>query len=427
MPEGQQMLFNEDGYNPYLPENMQMAFDSLKSKVYENFPGARTTTEGVELDFTPNNQYVRFLPKDSLEYDTLMSYENLALFNHPLDLPVEQEGEYNAEPANDVGFNWLYGVVSTEFEFPLVDYEVINDVFLPEYPNIEYDENTPGRIANDSTEIYGMLMGTELYSLYLSGHLNEEETDELLAILEGEEPSNGRVDNSAWDKFIDGLKSVGNTIGSIFITPAYAKKANPVNWCWGCIFRSGWTPNGRVQIRYDNNSKGVVTRPVRGLKVVIHAGLKSIVTYTNDNGDFSSYRKFASRVTYTAHFRNRSPRTFGTRYFRIVKGWAYFTHKHDLQRRTRNDNITYNYDLTNNSERVNNMDELAACIFVAAHDFYHGDRLGFGRPRKNMRIRIYNENDRAGHNTSRYWFLANQIRMYIRDQNAGNTNDLNPI
>ena len=420
VPEGQEMVFNEKGYNPYLPENMQMAFDSLKSKVYENFPGARTTTEGIELDFTPNNQYVRFLPKDSLEYDTLMSYEDLALFDYPIDKPVVQEGDYTPEPANEEGFHWLYGVVSEGFQFPPVNYELINDVYLPEYADVAIDESSAGRVTSDSVEINGMLLGVELYSLYLSGHLSEEETDELLAILEGEEPSNGRVDNSAWDVFINGLKSVRNTIGSIFITPAYAKKANPTNWCWGCIWNSSWKPNGRIQIRF-NNGTAVRERPIAGLRVVIHKALKSIVAYTDNNGNFSSWANFGSKVTYTAHFRNRESSAFGNRYFRIIKKNSFYTTKtHDLRSNTRDDNITHTYDLTNNSGRVDNLNEMAACIYAAAWDFYHVRYFWIGdvqKPRNRLRIRIADESGRGSHSVP-YFFLSNHIKMFAKFDNG---------
>ncbi len=287
-------------------------------------------------------------------------------------------------------------------------------MFLPEYPDIEYDAES-GRLANDSTEIYGMLMGTELYSMYLAGHLSDEEADELLALLEGEEDPNGRSSNSAYGTFIDALKSVRNTIGSMFVSTAYARKANPLNWCWGCILNSGWTPNGKIQIKYNDNHTGTKTRPVKGLKVVMHRGLKSIVAYTDHNGNFKSYRKFGSRVTYTAHFRNRSSSTFGKRYFRIVRGGLWFTHKHDFKNSTREDDITYTYDLTNNKDQVDNLHELAASVFVAAYEFYHGDRKGFKKPRDNMRFRIYNKSGRAGH-AGLYFFLTNQIKIYINDQ-----------
>ena len=36
VPEGQEMVFDEKGYNPYLSENMQMAFDSLINKTVIN-------------------------------------------------------------------------------------------------------------------------------------------------------------------------------------------------------------------------------------------------------------------------------------------------------------------------------------------------------------------------------------------------------
>lgn len=413
VPLGQKMIFDENGYNPYVPDMMQLAFDSMKAKVYETFPGARAATEAITIDFSPNKKYVRFLPTDSLEFDTLMSLEDLALFNYPLDLPIVQQGEYEAEPANEAGFHWLYGVVPIDFEFEPVALETIDEVFMPVYPDIKYDDDA-GRLANDSTEIYGMLMATELYSMYLAGHLSDEEADELLAVLEGEESSGGRSSNSGYDTFIDALKSVRNTIGSMFITPAYGKKINPLNWCWGCIFGSGWTPNGKMLFKYDDGDTGIKTKPLIGLKVVMHRGLKSVVAYTDHNGNFESYRKFGSRVTYTAHFRNRSTNAFGTRYFRIVRGDFWMTHKHDFKNATREDNITYTYNLTDHEERVDNLHELAACIYMAGRQFYHDGVKGFKRPRTNMRIRIYNTSGRPVH-AGVYFFTTNQIKMYIND------------
>ena len=414
IPEGQQMLFDKTGFNPYLPENMQLAFDSMKTKLYESFPSARAATEAIEIDFSANNKYVRFLPADSIEFDSLMSYEDLALFDYPLDLPIIQQGEYTAVPANEAGFNWLYGVVPLDFEFPPITYETINEVFLPEYPDIQGGEELGGRVVSDSTEMYGMLMGTELYSMYLAGHLSDEEADELLALLEGEEDPNGRSNSSAYDQFIDALKSVRNTLGSVFVGTAYARKANPLNWCWGCIFNSSWRPNGKIQYRYNDNFSGIKTRPIKGLKVVIHRGLKAIVTYTNHDGNFESYRKFASKVSYRVHFRNRSPSTFGTRYFRVVSGNLWKTHKHTFRSNTRVDNITHTYDLTNNSQQIENMHEFAASVFVAAYQFYHGDRKGFARPRKNIRIRILSGTGRASH-AGTYFLTTNQIKIYIND------------
>ncbi|NME67141.1 hypothetical protein [Flammeovirga aprica] len=362
---------------------------------------------------------MRFLPSDSLQYDTLVSYENLALFDYPLDLPIKQEGTFDPEPVNEEGFHWLYGVVPIDFELPPVDHEIIGEVFLPEYPkNNPNEEFSSERVLSDSSEYYGMMMGVELYSMYLAGHLSEEEANEFINLLEGESTSSSRKEQSVYEQFFESLKSVRNTLGSIFVTPVYAKKANPLNWCWGCIFSKGWTPNGRVQFRY-NNGNNTRTVPVKGLKVVIHRGLKSIVAYTNENGDFSSYSRFASKVTYTTHFRNRNPSFWGSRYFRLVKGGLLFTHKHDMLSSTRSDNIIHTYDLTDNNFRVSNIDEMAAAIFVSAYEFYHGNRLGFQKPRNNMRIRIHDESGRGTHNTGRYWFLANQIKMYMK-QNDGN-------
>ncbi|MDE0472118.1 MAG: hypothetical protein OXH57_09275, partial [Ekhidna sp.] len=408
VPDGQVMLFDEEGYNPYLPENMELAFDSLKSKLYQSFPGARTTTETVALDFTPNKRYVRFLPADSVQLDTLMAFGDLALFDYPLDKPVVQQGAYTPEPANEAGYHWLYGVVPIDFEFPPVDHEVISDVFLPEYPDLTYDENLSGRTAYDSTEIYGMLMGVELYSMYLAGHLGDEEADELLALLEGEAPGGGSANNSPWSRFKDGLKSVRNTLGSIFIAPAYAKKANPLKWCWGCIVNSSWRPRGTVRVRDGN-----INQQLRGLKVVIHRGLKSVTAYTDNSGNFSSWSNFGSQVTYTVHWRNRSSKTFGTRYFRIVDRWYMTTAKHDIRRNTRS-SVYHTYSLSGG--RPTYEDAALAMIYLAAQHNYHRDILGLTRPRKNLRIRRRKE---AGHTGQERSFnnhlLGSQIHIWITD------------
>lgn len=109
--------------NPYSLTNMQAAYDSLVFK----------KTEGKEVaeHLHPNCLYVRFLPKDSADIRTLQDLD-LELFEYPLDYEIEIEGDSYHDPSIPEGMTtWYYTTVNTDFEFPSIDYQVLEECFIP--------------------------------------------------------------------------------------------------------------------------------------------------------------------------------------------------------------------------------------------------------------------------------------------------------
>lgn len=104
--------------NPYTTENMTKALQSL----YPSKAGR------VELETT--DLYVRFLPSDDIEYETLEKL-GLELIDHPLDHEVLVEGDWYHDPSipeNEV--TWQYAVVPKNFEFPDIVYEILAECYI---------------------------------------------------------------------------------------------------------------------------------------------------------------------------------------------------------------------------------------------------------------------------------------------------------
>lgn len=113
--------------NPYSLKNMQFAFERIKTKK-EN---EQIIPSDFELEAT--DYYVRFLPKDSSEYNTLSEELQLELFDFPLDHEVLGDGFYYHDPSIPEGeITWLYTTVPTDFIFPDIEYELLEECFIPD-------------------------------------------------------------------------------------------------------------------------------------------------------------------------------------------------------------------------------------------------------------------------------------------------------
>lgn len=107
--------------NPYKTENMRNALKSL-------YP-----TKADRVDIQSTDLYVRFLPSDESEYDLLQSL-GLQLVDHPLDYRILVEGDWYHDPAVPEGtMTWQYAVVSPDFTFPDVRYEIIDECYIAEH------------------------------------------------------------------------------------------------------------------------------------------------------------------------------------------------------------------------------------------------------------------------------------------------------
>lgn len=116
------IVLGEKLNDPYSLENMQQAVAML-------YPESKAGREGIrETDI-----YVRFLPRDSDEFDLLQGM-GVELIDHPLDYEIVREGDYYHDPELDESqMTWQYAVVSHDFVFPAsVRYEVLEKCYIPE-------------------------------------------------------------------------------------------------------------------------------------------------------------------------------------------------------------------------------------------------------------------------------------------------------
>ena len=107
--------------DPYSVTNITKAIEAL-------YP-----TKAGTIELSPTNIYVRFLPKDNDEFETLRR-SGIVLLDHPVDYRIVREGDYYHDPAvEDGSITWQYAVVSPEYKFPEgIKCEKLDDCYISE-------------------------------------------------------------------------------------------------------------------------------------------------------------------------------------------------------------------------------------------------------------------------------------------------------
>ena len=110
--------------NPYKTDNVTKALQSL-------YP-----TKADRVDLKTTDLYVRFLPQNEAEFRQLEAM-GLYLTDHPLDYAIKVDGDWYHDPeVPRDAVTWQYAVVSRDFKFPDMEYEIIDECYL--------SENDPG-------------------------------------------------------------------------------------------------------------------------------------------------------------------------------------------------------------------------------------------------------------------------------------------
>lgn len=88
---------------------------------------------GINKRLPPTDLYVRFMPMDSSQLSELMEDYGLVLFDHPLDIKLE-EGDVYVDPTLQEGeTTWLYTTVKPDFIFPKdISYQILERCYIPE-------------------------------------------------------------------------------------------------------------------------------------------------------------------------------------------------------------------------------------------------------------------------------------------------------
>jgi len=105
------------------PKNIPYAVNTIR-QAYNEVYGTNLTT------LQPNYLYVRFLPQDAEDVG-LLSKTELEFWDFPLHRELISLGEKYHDPSvSSPDFTWQYAVVPADFEFPAVQYEIIEPLAL---------------------------------------------------------------------------------------------------------------------------------------------------------------------------------------------------------------------------------------------------------------------------------------------------------
>jgi hypothetical protein len=111
--------------SPLLLKNMQRAADSLSKR--------KGTSLRSAVVLEPTHYYVRFLPKDSAEYETLVADTLLDLTPYPLDYELSCGDSYHDPSLPYDSYQWQYTTVRTNYDLEKhgIKYEVLDEIYMP--------------------------------------------------------------------------------------------------------------------------------------------------------------------------------------------------------------------------------------------------------------------------------------------------------
>ena len=148
--------------NPYSVENMKRAYESLLQK-----SNGRIASE-IEIETT--HLYVKFFPETKEEIE-LLEIDSLELFNYPIDYEIDTLGDYYLEENMDYSEGqWYWTAVPVEYQFPNVQYKIIEELFLIDEEEDMAESN--GRVAYSTS-----LLELEDEVLRITGNWEPREED----------------------------------------------------------------------------------------------------------------------------------------------------------------------------------------------------------------------------------------------------------
>jgi len=147
--------------NPYSVSNMKKAYSALQQ---EGLMKAALNIEATHL-------YVRFLPKDSAELETMLGDTTLTLFSYPLDYELSEGEKYIDSTLTGNDFTWLYTRVPIDFSSPISNYEIIEQLYLPILTNDDIQKAKQQKVRAEFLKDWDLL---EAKSIELTGNINSQ-------------------------------------------------------------------------------------------------------------------------------------------------------------------------------------------------------------------------------------------------------------
>lgn len=255
-----QIVLGEKLENPYSVKNMRLALKSLKEKQKKSSKIYSAKILSDDLDIQTTDYYVKFWVEND-EQKSLLLADSLNLSIIPLDVEIEQEGDYFVDENTEIEqAQWLYTSVVKDYQFPSeVAYEKIEDLFLiePSEPeeiegDEEEDESTTTTIAGKSSISKSFLYDLEDEALKLTGNYTEPDNNE---------------------------SNLGNNLAAR---------------------RSKRKPKGVIKVVNTTGGED----PVVGVKVKTRRWFKWAKDWTNSKGEYEVNRGYRRDVHYTVVFKN---------------------------------------------------------------------------------------------------------------------------
>jgi len=310
--------------NPYSISNMRAAYAKVVSEMNK---GAITTGKGgftskeVDTALVPNYLYVRFDPKNDVEEDRLMTFQDILVIDYPFEYD-NSEHYRSVVPATPGKTNSYWASVPVGQNFPPdVAMTILEEMYIPE-KDPDYDINNG------------------------SGKLTSKD---------------------AIDDKIDFMNHVVNAAfeatGNEELIPPVAEKGESCETCFlGINFRDKWRPSGRLMI--NDNTLGTI--PMVGVNVLVRDTWTLDSQITGADGRFT-FKELRAKVKYIIQW---------DRYEFSIRDNSGLTQAEDVS----NDKLykeAWNKTITGGREKYRGE------IFQAAYHYYYQNIGGLTRPPTN--------------------------------------------
>jgi hypothetical protein len=274
--------------NPYSAVNMNAALDTLKAHPNELSQCLNSPMLVNQIEINSTDLYVRFLPKDSIQYKRLMTDTTLTLFDFPLDYEIEQTGEFYHDPTVPGVYTWLYTKVPKNYIFPEgITYEVIEELFIMENSPYYSEEKMNEDGLKKAPSVAGENMNDLLRTLEAVAFFN------------------------AGYKY-GNLKSADNQPEGMQKIKLKVKK----RFLWHTWYDYEYFPSGTIKVqsnhemdRYGNTIlySSLTEVPLKGVKVHFWDGFfKWNSDYTDENGNYLSETYYNNDLYYDLYFMGRN-------------------------------------------------------------------------------------------------------------------------
>jgi len=278
--------------NPFSVENMQIALDSLMANSESLNGSMRAPSAFNEFEISATDLYIRYLPKDSVEYRTLMNDTTLTLFDFPLDYELKQVGEYYKDPTVTGEYTWLYTRVPVGYTpHAGIEYEVLEELFILEhspYYSVETETGEDGMqkaksvAGQNNNEALRVL---QTVSLYLTGNLKQDSKDK-----------------NTYTNNVSGMQKAKS-----YLTVKIFRKT--------ITLATFYYPSGTLKVKgfHTMNENGVVAPsstavdvPLKGVKMHFLTWFYWGHAYTDENGYYQSDKSYLLDPVHTICFSGRT-------------------------------------------------------------------------------------------------------------------------